>query len=218
MKKIFALAALAAAACSASALETVCYDASYSLSRTNWDSSIVLPKFDPALGTLISVSWSVSGTVEGSVAFESLDASSAMINTALSATISLARPDNTPLQIIIPIVSNMDTVTAFDGTSDFGGTSGKTYAGLSSSATGSSSSSASADLALFTAGFVGETISLPVTATGSSTGSGAGNLLLLFNTFASADVDVCYTYVPIPAPGALAVLGLGGLVVGRRRR
>lgn len=216
MKKIALLAVLAAAGV-ANAAE-VCYDGSFSLARTNWSDSLVIPKFDPALGTLLSVRWSVTGNIEGSAAFESLDASATTINTALSATITLTRPDATPLQVIIPVAMNSDGAAAFDGTIDFGGTSGKTYPGLMASDSGSSSTNAPADLALFTAAMLGETISLPVSAVGSSTGSGAGNLLLLFNTFAGASVEVCYEYEPVPAPGALALLGLGGLVAGRRRR
>jgi len=35
---------------------------------------------------------------------------------------------------------------------------------------------------------------------------------------ADLKVTVVYTYIPIPAPGAMALLGLGGLVAARRRR
>jgi hypothetical protein len=216
MKKIALLAVLAAAG-TASAAE-VCYDGSFALTRTNWSDSLVIPKFDSALGTLLSVRWTVSGNIEGAAAFESLDASDTIIMTSLSATISLTRPDASPLQVIIPVAMNMDLASQFDGTIDFGGTSGKSYPALSASDSGNSSTNAAADLLLFTAGFLGETIALPVTAVGSSTASGAGNLITQFATFAGASVEVCYTYEPIPAPGALAVLGLGGLVVGRRRR
>ena len=119
---------------------------------------------------------------------------------------------------MIPVVNNSDAATAFDGTIDFAGTSGKAYENLSGTDTASDNTTDSGDLALFTAMSLGETISLPVTAVGSSSGSGAGNLLLLFNTFAGADIKVMYEYELIPAPGALALLGLGGLVATRRRR
>jgi hypothetical protein len=128
------------------------------------------------------------------------------------------RPDSSVLDVVIPVVNNSDSATAFDGTVDFDGTSGKAYTGLSGSAMETDSTTAAADLALFSASFIGETVSLPVTAVGSSSGSGAGNLLLLFNTFAGADVKILYTYEIIPAPGALALMGLGGLVATRRRR
>jgi hypothetical protein len=178
MKKIALLAVLAAAG-TASAAE-ISYNGAFSLARTNWSDSLVIPKFDPALGTLISVRWTVSGNIEGSAAFESLDASDTTIMTALSATISLTRPDASPLQVIIPVAMNMDLASAFDGTIDFGGTSGKSYPTLSASDSGNSSTNAAADLALFSAGFIGETIALPVTAVGSSTASGAGNRMSAF--------------------------------------
>jgi len=215
--KIAALA-VAALAGAAFATETVSYDATFNMARTNWSANLVVPKFDPALGNLLSVSWTLNGDVTGSASFESLDADAATILTSLAATITMFRPDSSVLDVVIPVVSNSDSATAFDGAVDFDGTSGKAYTGLSGSAMETDSTTAAADLALFSASFIGETVSLPVTAVGSSSGSGAGNLLLLFNTFAGADVKILYTYEIIPAPGALALMGLGGLVATRRRR
>ncbi|MCX5692039.1 MAG: PEP-CTERM sorting domain-containing protein [Planctomycetota bacterium] len=211
----FVVAALAGAAV---ANETVSYDATFNITRTNWSSNLVIPKFDPALGNLVRVSWTLGGSVNGSASFESLDAADAMITTALAATITMYRPDNSVLDVVIPVVNNTDSATAFDGVIDFGGTSGKAYTNLSGSDNVSDDTIAAADLALFTAGFNGETISLPVGAVGSSSGSGAGNLILSFQTFAGADLKVVYEYELVPAPSALALMGLGGLVAGRRRR
>ena len=82
--KIAALA-VAALAGVAVANETICYDATFSMSRTNWSSNLVVPKFDPALGNLVRVSWTLNGDVTGSASFESLDASDTTITTALAA-------------------------------------------------------------------------------------------------------------------------------------
>lgn len=215
--KIAALA-VAALAGAAFATETVSYDATFNMARTNWSANLVVPKFDPALGNLLSVSWTLNGDVTGSASFESLDADTATILTSLAATITMFRPDSSVLDVVIPVVNNSDSATAFDGAVDFAGTSGKAYNDLAGSQTESDSTTAAADLALFSASFIGETVSLPVTAVGSSSGSGAGNLLLLFNTFAGADIKILYTYELVPAPGALALMGLGGLVATRRRR
>ena len=211
-------ALLLAAPAMASPGGQVCHDVSLSSQRTNWSTSITIPKFDPAVGNLVRVRWRIIGQVSGNASFESLDAASTTITTSLSASIALTRPDASLLSVAIPVVNNADTVSAYDGVVDFGGTSGKSYTGLSGSALATSSSIAVADLALFTASAPGQTISLPVSATGTSSGSGAGNLLLLFETFASASVRVCYEYTFIPAPSSLAFLGLGGLVAMRRRR
>ena len=212
-------AAIAASAIAGIATaDVIQYDASFNLARTNWSGSMVLPKFDPALGVLDRVSWTVWANVEGSASFENLDAAPATITTSLQARITLSRPDLSPLQIVLPVVNNSDAAAAFDGTIDFGGLSGKSYTGLTASDSGSSSSVAPADLAAVTAASVGETISLPVTAIGDSRGTGAGNLLLLFQTFAASQVRVEYEYHQVPAPAAAGMLGLGGLMVARRRR
>ncbi|MEI7658238.1 MAG: choice-of-anchor E domain-containing protein [Phycisphaerae bacterium] len=196
----------------------VCHDVSLPATRTNWNSLVTIPKFDPSLGELIRVRWRIIGQVSGNASFESLDSSSTTITTSLSASISLTRPNGSLLSVALPVVNNTDAASAFDGVIDFGGTSGKAYTGLSGSALATSSSTAAADLALFSAAAAGETISLPVIASGTSSGSGAGNLLLLFETFASASVRVCYEYTIVPAPSAMAMLALGGMVASRRRR
>lgn len=216
------LAAFSALSLAATAMANpgaqVCHDVSLPATRTNWNSLVTIPKFDPTLGELIRVRWRIVGQVSGGVSFESLDASSTTIATSLSASISLTRPDSSLLSVALPVVNNTDAASAFDGTIDFGGTSGKSYTGLAGSAMATSSSTTAADLALFSATSPGETISLPVNASGTSSGSGAGNLLLLFETFAAASVRVCYEYTIIPAPSAMSMLALGGIMATRRRR
>lgn len=202
--------------------ETQTWTGSIPLSKTNWSSSITLPKFDPSLGWLTSIFFQLSGHVEGSTAFESLDSQPATVTMSLAATITMYRPDSTLLVMTIPVALTSDNVTAFDGVIDFGGTSGKSYPFLTGDKTESSTSPPPAsDLALFTATFPGETITLPVEAVGASSATGAGNLLVKFGTSASADALVQYNYV-VPEPAGLSslVVGLVGLlgVAIRRRR
>lgn len=207
---------VAAAAANAGVSLSQSFTASVPTQRTNWVTNLVFPKFDSSLGTLTSVSFTISGTVSGTAAFESLDSQPATVTVELKARIGLQRPDLTDLVVVIPIASNTETVSAYDGTTDFGGTSGRTYTTLAATLSNTQTSFAAADLALFTATFAGETISLPAFANGESSGSGAGNLLTLFSTFGSAEAKVEYTYVP--APGAAALFGLVGLAGVRRRR
>jgi hypothetical protein len=218
MKFAIATAAVLVAAGAASAqVGSVAYTDSILSTRTNWDNVLTFPKFDgAAIGpgvTLSQVTWELTGGVDGDASFESLDAGPTTVTMSLSAMIKLFAPDATPLGVVLPAAATSDDVLAFDGTIDFGGTSGRAYLGLTASDFASASSTEAAFLALFEG--VGD-VELGVTATGTSTASGAGNLLTLFQTFGAAEVRIKYDYVP--APGAMALLGLGGLVAGRRRR
>ena len=213
-EKIIALSAITALA-SVAAADVVSYDATFSSKKTNWSDSMTLPLFDPALGTLNKVSWTLWGEVSGTARFESEDSGPADITMKLSATLTLFGPDASVLQITIPFFQLVETVSAYDGITDFGGTSGRTYTNLVANKSEDGETIAAQDLAQFTG--VGNLV-LPLTAEGSSTASGAGNIISAFSTFAAAHATVNYEYTPVPGPGAVALAGLGSLLVARRRR
>jgi hypothetical protein len=193
---------------------SVSHGGSLPLTQTNWINSITVPKFDPSLGTLTGITFSLAGQVQGLAQFESLDAGPATVTMDLSAALRLQRPDGSDLVVTIPVAHTSDDVTAFDQVMDFGGTSGRTYPSLSASKTETAVSPPPlSDLTLFTAGFAGETITLPVRATGNSEAAGAGNILVVFQTSASADATVTYEYDAVPEPSSFLALlaGIGGL-------
>jgi len=183
---------------------TVSHSASLPLSSTNWASSMSFPKFDSQLGCLDSICFNLDGHTEGLAKFESLDAAPATVTMNLQATLTLQRPDATTLVVTIPVAQTVDNVTAFDTVIDFGGTSGKTYSGLSGDKTEGRCTSAAADVALFTG--TGNIV-LPCVAAGSSNGSGAGNLILQFNTSASAGAQVTYYYSSCEVPARQGTWG-----------
>ncbi|HID31009.1 MAG TPA: choice-of-anchor E domain-containing protein, partial [Desulfobacterales bacterium] len=175
---------------------TISYSDSVPQQSTYWSSSVAIPKFDPSLGTLTDIEFKLDGHIEGIAKFEHQGQGPATVTMNFSATIELQRPDTSPLVVAIPVVSTVDDVTAYDGATDFGGTSGRTHDGLSADKTVSASSPPpSSDLALFTGS---ETIALPVIATGSSSTTGSGNIITQFTTSASATVTITYTYNAVP--------------------
>jgi hypothetical protein len=184
------------------------------IQSTNYSSSVSIQQFDPSLGVLNSILFHLEGTVQGGAKFESLDAAPATITMNLQSSITLQRPDTSILAVVLPLVQTVDNATAYDNTFDFGGTSGKTYTGLTNTAfTNAVSPPPLSDLALFTG--LGNIV-LPVIANGTSNGSGAGNLILQFNTSAGAYVEVTYDYT-VPEPSALGLLSFGALMLRRRR-
>ncbi len=190
---------------------------------TNFTDTLNISKFDPALGQLTQVSFSIGGGISGTIKLESLDAAPAVLTSILSATITLERPDGSPLSFTTPTANFTDNVLNFDGAIDFGGTSGVTHADVTANGSNSSSSSTAADLALFTgASGAPGTIGLLVNTAATSKGAGAGNLVTQFSTAARADVTITYNYedapTKVPEPLSVAMLGAGLLSVGLMRR
>lgn len=171
---------------------TQCFSDSVPLQSTNWNTTVSIPKFNPALGTLQSIQFTLSGNVQGTARAESLDASPTIVNTQFSADITLTRPDLSVIVVTIPIANFTDAFGPFDGTIDFAGTSGITHPGINASDSDVVvSPPPPSDLALFTG--LGNIV-LPVNANGTSTASGSGNLITQFTTQAQCTVEVCYTY------------------------
>jgi len=206
-----------AAAAIAGAAEVIHSD-SIPLAPTNWSSAITIPKFDPTLGALNSIVFTLNGHIQGTTKFESLDSQPSTVTMLLSAQLKLLRPDNSLITVAIPTITTADFATAFDGLIDYKGTSGMTHGDLSANQIVTSTSPPPiSDLALFTGP---GNITLPVIAIGYSMGSGPGNLYLIYSSSASAEVGVKYIYDLIPEPPTfLAILsGLGGVTCAFARK
>ena len=175
-----------------------CFTRSVPLQPTNWSTTINLPKFDPALGTLQSIQFTVETEVHGSVGVENTSTSSPSdVDTHFENVIQLKRPDNSILATANPSADFTDTLAVFDNTIDFDGASGETHPNIIAVDTDMTTSPPPAsDLPLFT-GPLGNpgTIDLPVTAVGSASATGGGNIFVTFTSQAQATVTVCYNYL-----------------------
>lgn len=186
--------------------------------KTNINTSLIFNLFNLGPGfELTKVSFTIDGDVFGSASVESRDSEPSTIDIELSVTLTLFDPSNSALVISIPLFSQSFNATAFDGTQDFGGTSGATFTGLNASQSVTETYMDAATLAQFTGP---GTISLGLTAVGTSNGSGAGNLISQFSTDAAADIEVVYEYGPteVSEPSVIALFGLGLIALGGMRR
>jgi hypothetical protein len=217
-KKILAAAIIGLAGATGAAsvnAGTISFTDTIATQSTGWGpTSLTVNQFDSSLGSLTAVEIIFSGNVEGTAKTESLDADISTVTANLSADLTLDLTSLTTSDIILLGVgdSSVHNYTAFDGATDFAGTSGASAA-LSGTDSDSLTTTAAADLALFTG--LG-TISFDAGAVGASSATGAGNLITQFITNAGAGIEVIYTYdtgttVPAPAPLALMAFGLLGL-------
>jgi protocatechuate 3,4-dioxygenase beta subunit len=159
---------------------------------TDWSSAQMLQQFDPSLGTLTSVDIISNDSITSTIKVENLDTAAATIDAKVSGTVSLSGPGMTGLTANL---SADQTFSAgpFDGSIDFGGTSGNNFGPKTAQGTKSVTLSTASDLAPF----VGTgSVSITAATHGTSTASGAANLLLSVKTTAAAKVTVIYHYTP----------------------
>ena len=192
---------------------------------TFFDAPMVFNKFDTSLGSLQSILITLSGQVEGDASYENRSPSPATITLNLQAQISLTRPGGGNIAQVLPVANISEGSAGFDGSIDFAGPSGSSFTGLSASANDSGTLVSPADIALFSAAFIGETITLELDAIANSFASGSGTLTTEFTTLAGATATIQYVYdngIEIAEPGMLAMFGLGliglGAVHRRQRR
>jgi PEP-CTERM motif len=190
------------------------------LKSTNWSVEAWLPQFDSRLGTLDSVTISLASHLEGSAKAESTNEEARNITLKLQASFKLVDLTSgaTWLQHT-EAVNHTFAATAYDGTDDFGGGSGRSFLGLIQDGSIAQTFTDSTMLARFTGnGSVGTLLS----AKGESRGEGSSSIDTQFRTKASGYASVSYSYhttaVPEPGTWALMAAGLGLVMMLASRR
>ena len=65
-----------------------CSNGTFPLTSTNWNSTLTIPRFDPAQGTLTGVTFTINGGIAGQVGIESTDSAATVVTTNFQATVN----------------------------------------------------------------------------------------------------------------------------------
>lgn len=212
---MFPLVAPAAAAPTAPPTATVCHEAALPRQRTEVDTDLTLPKFDPALGTLLRVDVPTETVhLDTDGMFQNTAASSVQFSEDMQYSLVFTSP--APLgspPAVTGTIQRIPTTTLapFSGTHDFQGPSSVTEPETTRDA--AAASVTSTDPAVLAA-FAGPgTVPFHLQSTISEVfHGGGGNIDFVVNTFAAAAVQVCYTYAVVqvsaapPTPPAAVVV------------
>ncbi len=105
---------------------TVTYTSEVPLTNTDWDEVLQLQLFDPALGALISAEVSFDAGFEGTFFFENTSPSPGTYRGEMDWDMVLTLPGDIPVVIFDEFIEAEGDLSAYDGETDFGGTSGVT--------------------------------------------------------------------------------------------
>ena len=194
----------------AAADQTVCHDATLSHQRTEVDTDVTLPRFDPSLGTLLAVSVPAQSIhLDTDARFQNTAQTSVVFSEDMHYTFTLTSPNGlpspAPLAGMIQRIPST-TLAPFSGTLDFQGPSSVTEPSTSRDAAAAPvTSSDPGVLSAFTgAGSVPFHVTSMI---GEVFNGGGGNVQFQINTFVSGAVEVCYRYATVEvsaAPPAVA--------------
>lgn len=150
-------------------------------------------QFDPSLGTLNSVEIILNGKLSSDVKVENLDAAPSTVNAQVNGNLSLHGPGGTLVTVSPSIVDNSTALSAYDGTTDYGGTSGHDFGEQSASA------QKSVTLTSNLSAWEGNgNVALSEAGQSTSTVSGSGNEQVNICSEASGTGTVIYHYTPKP--------------------
>lgn len=175
---------------SAGGVETIEYCDTLTISDLGSGDNHTIPLFDPGLGNLVRVDLTADLEILQNFSIENEGNVSQTVDAESEGNLLIALPDETSISANASS-SISEKLTAYDGETDFGGSSGKTIEGEKSRG---SAEREYQELSDFVASFQNETVSLPVEiSTGSST---SGNIVFSMSTVAESKVCVTYTYEP----------------------
>lgn len=177
------------------------------VTATDWSTNAEVGQFNPTLGTLKSIGFGLTGTLQGSIAVENLEPLPETVNGGISSTVSLSAPGAGQVLSVSPSVGAGANLGGFDGKIDFAGGSGRTFSGLSNTQSASTAYVlGGSGPSLPTAPFIGTgKVGLPLTASANAGIFGPLSLAAQTHAVADAKVTVNYGY-GAPASGG----GSGG--------
>jgi hypothetical protein len=182
-----------------SGTQTQTATATFTAFKTGGSETQTVAQFNPSLGTLTGVQIIFNGQLSSDVKVENLDGAASNVNAQVHGNLTLQGPGFQAVSVS-PAINESTTLSADDGTLDYGGSSGKDF--------GSQSAQASKTIDL-TAGsndlsaWIGAgAVSLTGGAQSTSTVSGSGNQQVHIDSTGGGTVQVIYSYTPAAPPVA----------------
>ena len=231
MKKLTTLLAGMALAASANAA-TVAFTDGFGLETTNWSHLLGASQFNGSLGTLNSATFTFNYDIRQRFRAENEGLSADTLTPLAGATFSFGTGvANSPpivfgtslLNTALSQVGTSFNASAFDGNSNFAGSSGTNFGAIDVNGVGTITLTGSALTALIGTGTLGS-VGYGVRAVGNGLiQSGNGNLATSISTQARYDLRVLYDFTAaptaVPEPGSMALFGvaLAGLAILRRK-
>jgi hypothetical protein len=183
------------------------------------DTILYIPQFNSSLGTLNSITMNLSTAIQASFGYENLKKfTGGTFNVSTNNIYGYLVLGLNGSGIIGSNYSDNQTytatVTAYDGTTDYAGTSGKTVATFSDADTQTITLSDASSLAMFTG--TGN-MNFTTLTDAQNMFTVPANSAAIINTTGQASTSVTYDYTPIPEPATIAFLSLCGLFIKRKK-
>jgi len=220
-----AAAPLLLAASSYGAIQTITFsdtiDNGSSYFASGASGTFDVEKFDSSLGTLVGVELTITAyATNGVIAYENLNASKGTKVTFNVYTELTVTGTDSLIAVATPVQSIVRTVSAYDGTTDFGGTSGFSTHGGTASDTISTSLTSPADFSAYIATFKGDVMTYSFESAKSAWVNGISFRSETTDTKYYFSYEVTYTYDTVPEAASLSILSLAGfgLLIGRGKK